>query len=144
MFMEIGEAFFFQRDGLRHSMFQCLPNPPAPVTVQDMLEFATVRGAANAGLLHKVGTLTPGKEADIVLIRAEDLNTMPLANAYDTVVQQAHAGNVDTVFIGGQIRKWHGRLVDVDLRKLRDLVSESRQYLFEQRGFVLDVFAETP
>jgi hypothetical protein len=69
---------------------------------------------------------------------------MPLANAYDTVVQQAHAGNVDTVFIGGQIRKWRGRLVDVDLTKLRGLVSDSRQYLFEQRGFVLDIFAEKP
>ena len=144
MFMEMRVAFFFQRGVRRNGIFKGLPNPPAPLIPKDMLEFATVRGTENAGLLHKAGTLTPGKEADIVLIRAEDLNTMPLANAYDTVVQQAHAGNVDTVFIGGQIRKWHGRLVDVDLRKLRDLVSESRQYLFEQRGFVLDVFAETP
>jgi cytosine/adenosine deaminase-related metal-dependent hydrolase len=144
MFMEMRVAFFFQRGVRRNGIFKGLPNPPAPVTPKDMLEFATVRGVENAGLLHKAGTLTPGKEADIVLIRAEDLNTMPLANAYDTVVQQAHAGNVDTVFIGGQIRKWRGSLVDVDLRKLRDLVSESRQYLFEQRGFVLDVFAEKP
>src|SRR5499433_505203 len=126
MFMEMRVAFFFQRGVRRNRIFQGLPNPPAPVTVQDMLEFATVRGAANAGLLHKVGTLTPGKEADIVLIRAEDLNTMPLANAFDTVVQQAHTGNVDTVFIGGQVRKWRGQLVDVNLKKLRDMVYESR------------------
>jgi len=144
MFMEMRVAFFFQRGVRRNGIFKGLPNPPAPVTPKDMLEFATVRGVENAGLLHKTGTLTPGKEADIVLIRADDLNTMPLANAYDTVVQQAHAGNVDTVFIGGQIRKWRGRLVDVDLTKLRGLVSDSRQYLFEQRGFVLDIFAEKP
>jgi cytosine/adenosine deaminase-related metal-dependent hydrolase len=109
-----------------------------------MLEFATVRGVANAGLLHKVGTLTPGKEADIVLIRAEDLNTMPLANAYDTVVQQANTGNIEAVFIGGQLRKWRGALLDVNLKKLRDLVYESRQYLFDQRGFTLDIFAQVP
>lgn len=144
MFTEMRVAFFFQRGVRRNAIFNGAPNPPAPITPKDVLEFATVRGVENAGLLHKAGTLTPGKEADIVLIRAEDLNTMPLANAYDTVVQQAHAGNIDTVFIGGQIRKWRGKLVDVDLRKLRDLVADSRQYLFEQRGFVLDVFAEKP
>jgi cytosine/adenosine deaminase-related metal-dependent hydrolase len=144
MFMEMRVAFFFQRGVRRNRIFQNLPNPPAPVTVQDMLEFATVRGVANAGLLHKVGTLTPGKEADIVLIRAEDLNTMPLANAYDTVVQQAHPGNIEAVFIGGQLRKWRGQLLDVNLKKLRDLIYESRQYLFEQRGFKLDIFAQAP
>jgi 5-methylthioadenosine/S-adenosylhomocysteine deaminase len=144
MFTEMRVAFFFQRGVRRNGIFKGLPNPPAPINVQDILEFATVRGVENAGLLQKVGTLTPGKEADIVLIRAEDLNTMPLAHAFDTVVQQAHAGNVDTVFIGGQVRKWRGKMVDVNLKKLRDLVYESRQYLFEQRGFTLDIFAESP
>ena len=144
MFTEMRVAFFFQRGVRRNGIFKGLPNPPAPIRVQDILEFATVRGVENAGLLHKVGTLTPGKEADIVLIRAEDINTMPLGHAFDTVVQQAHAGNVDTVFIGGQVRKWRGKLVDVNLKKLRKLVYESRQYLFEQRGFTHDIFAATP
>jgi 5-methylthioadenosine/S-adenosylhomocysteine deaminase len=58
---------------------------PPPLTVRDMLEFATVRGAQNAALAHKIGTLTPGKEADIVLIRAGDINTLPLTNAVATV-----------------------------------------------------------
>jgi 5-methylthioadenosine/S-adenosylhomocysteine deaminase len=144
MFTEMRVAFFFQRGVRQNGIFKGLPNPPAPITVQDILEFATVRGVENAGLLHKVGTLTPGKEADIVLIRAEDLNTMPLGHAFDTVVQQAHAGNVDTVFIAGQVRKWRGKLVDVNLKKLRNLVFESRQYLFDQRGFTLDIFAPAP
>ena len=144
MFTEMRVAFFFQRGVRRNGIFKGLPNPPAPVRVQDILEFATVRGVENAGLLKKAGTLTPGKEADIVLIRAEDLNTMPLGHAFDTVVQQAHAGNVDTVFIGGQVRKWRGKLVDVSLKKLRKLVFESRQYLFDQRGFTHDIFAASP
>jgi cytosine/adenosine deaminase-related metal-dependent hydrolase len=141
MFTEMRVAFFFQRGVRRNGISKGLPNPPAPVTVQDMLEFATVRGAANAALLHKVGTLTPGKEADIVLIRAEDINTTPLGNAFDTVVQQAHAGNVDTVFIAGKARKWRGKLVDVNLRKHRQMVLQSREYLFIQRGFQLNIFA---
>jgi 5-methylthioadenosine/S-adenosylhomocysteine deaminase len=56
------------------------------------------------------------------------------------VVQQAHAGNVDTVFIAGKARKWRGKLVDVNLKKHRDMVLESRQYLFDQRGFNLNIF----
>ena len=141
MFTEMRVAFFIQRGARRNGIFKGLPNPPAPLTTRDMLEFATVRGAACAGLLHKIGTLTPGKEADIVLIRAEDINTMPLGNAVGTVVQQAHSGNVDTVFIGGKLRKWRGSLVGVNLKKHRQLVLESRQYLFSQAGFNLNVLA---
>jgi Amidohydrolase family len=80
------------------------PNPPARLTVRDLLEFATVRGAQNAALLHKIGTPTPGKQADVVVIRAEDVNTMPLTNAISTVVSHAHAGNIEAVFIAGDIR----------------------------------------
>jgi 5-methylthioadenosine/S-adenosylhomocysteine deaminase len=140
MFTEMRVAFFFQRGVRQNGIFKGLPNPSAPVKVQDILEFATVRGAWCAGLLNKIGTLTPGKEADIVLIRAEDINTMPLGNAFDTVVQQANAKNVDTVLIAGQVKKWQGKLVGVDLRRHRQRVFDSRQYLFTQKGFTLDVF----
>jgi cytosine/adenosine deaminase-related metal-dependent hydrolase len=112
---------------------------PPPLTVRDMLEFATVRGAQNAALAHKIGTLTPGKEADIVLIRAGDINTLPLTNAVATVVSYAHAGNVDTVFIAGMPRKWAGRLVDVDLAAVRERVQRSRDQLFARRGMKVEV-----
>jgi 5-methylthioadenosine/S-adenosylhomocysteine deaminase len=141
MFTEMRVAFFFQRGVRQNAIFKGLPNPPAPVRVQDMLEFATVRGAWCAGLLNKIGTLTPGKEADIVLIRAEDINTMPLGNAFDTVVQQANTKNVDSVFIAGTVKKWRGKLIGVDLPGHRKRVFESRQYLFTQKGFTLDIFA---
>jgi len=79
-------------------------NVPVPLKVRDLLEFATVRGAENAALQKKIGTLTPGKEADIVIIRAEDINTMPLTNAVGIIVSYANAGNVDSVFIAGNVR----------------------------------------
>ncbi len=106
-----------------------------------MLEFATLRGAQNAALERKIGTLTPGKEADIVAIRADDINTMPLTNAVSTVVSYAHAGNVDTVLIAGEIRKWRGQLVGHDLAKIRERVRQSRDDLFARRGQKLDVLA---
>ena len=87
---------------------------PAPMTVRDVLTMATIGGARANGLLNKIGTLTPGKEADIVLIRANDIATGPLNNAIGTVVIGAGADNVDTVIIAGQIRKTRGKLVGVN------------------------------
>jgi cytosine/adenosine deaminase-related metal-dependent hydrolase len=56
-------------------------NLPALLACRDVLEFATVEGVRCTGLEHKVGTLTPGKDADIVLLKADRLNVWPLNNA---------------------------------------------------------------
>ena len=141
LFTEMRVAFHLQRWTAHGARARQEPNPPAPLTVRDMLEFATLRGAQNAALERKIGTLTPGKEADIVAIRADDINTMPLTNAVSTVVSYAHAGNVDTVLIAGEIRKWRGRLVGHDLAKIRERVRQSRDDLFARRGQKLDVLA---
>jgi hypothetical protein len=77
----------------------------------------------------------------IVAIRADDINTMPLTNAVSTVVSHAHAGNIDAVFIAGEVRKWAGRLVGHDLAKVRERVRQSRDHLFAQRGYKLDILA---
>jgi len=78
-------------------------DPPDQLAPSEVLRFATLGGAANAGLAHKVGSLTPGKEADITLIRTTDVNTAPGSHAVATVTAFAYAGNVDTVLVAGQI-----------------------------------------
>lgn len=105
------------------------PNAPAMMSVRDVLKIATVGGAAAAGLSSKIGTLTPGKQADIVLIRANDISTGPLNNAYGTVVTGATSGNVDAVFIGGEIRKWRGKLVRANEESVLREARKSRDYL---------------
>ncbi|PBC36802.1 amidohydrolase [Rhodococcus sp. ACS1] len=117
-------------------------DPATPLTPEQIFSFATIGGALNANLTDKVGTLTPGKDADIVLLRTTDLNTGPGTNVFATLVGFATARNVDTVFVGGQVRKWAGRLVGHDLTALHDLVDESLAYLFDARGLVPDAFAE--
>ncbi len=139
MFTEMRVAFHLQRWAVHGARARQEPNPPALLSVRDLLEFATIRGAQNAALANKIGTLTPGKEADIVAIRADDINTMPLTNAVSTVVSYAHAGNVDAVFIAGEIRKWRGSLVGQDLARVRERVRQSRDDLFARRGHKLDV-----
>src|SRR2546428_13108230 len=63
------------------------------VTVKDVLEFATIDGARTVGLAHKTGSLTPGKQADIILLRADRLNMFPLNDPVGAVV--AGGGNRD-------------------------------------------------
>jgi cytosine/adenosine deaminase-related metal-dependent hydrolase len=141
MFGEMRTAFFIQRALATNRRANGDPNAPAPVTVRQVLECATVNGARCAAVLAKCGTLTPGKQADIVMIRADDINLYPLNNAIGTVVQAADARNVDTVIIGGAIRKRGGRLVGVDMQRFRQLVDESRNYLLAQAKYELDILS---
>ena len=83
-----------------------------------MLEFATVEGARANGLDKKVGSLTPGKEADIILLRTDLLNVMPMNNAVGAVVTSMGPQNVDTVLIAGKVMKRDGKLVGVDMKRL--------------------------
>jgi len=112
---------------------------PAPLTNRDVLEFATVQGAQFNGTLDRTGTLTPGKRADLIMITADDWNTLPLNNAFGTVVTAADTRNVEAVFVDGAVRKWAGRLVDHDLAEVRELVERSRDDVMAASGFELDV-----
>lgn len=117
-------------------------DPPDQLAPSEVLRFATLGGAANAGLAHKVGSLTPGKEADITLIRTTDVNTAPGSNAVATVTAFAHAGNVDTVLVAGQIRKWRGQLTGHDMNTVTAQVLASRDYLFAASHQRADVLAD--
>ena len=105
MFTEMRVAFNVQRAMATYRKVNGDAKAPALVSVRDVLECATAGGAACAGLLDKCGTLTPGKEADIVMIRTDDINLYPSNHAIGTVVSAADMRNIDTVIIGGRIRK---------------------------------------
>jgi cytosine/adenosine deaminase-related metal-dependent hydrolase len=81
------------------------------------------------GLQDRTGSLTPGKRADLVVIRCDHTNTYPVIDPVSTVVHQADTRNVDTVMIDGRIVKRDGRLVDADLRRARDLAATSLDFL---------------
>jgi len=119
--------------GLRHQAlvqqgFAPREARPAPGV---MLELATLEGARAAGLDTKVGSLTPGKQADIALIRADHLSLRPVRNPVDAVTLQANAGDVDTVLVAGRPVKRAGQLVDVDLPALLGRLDDSLAHLEE-------------
>jgi len=111
---------------------------PLPLMTRDVLEFATLRGAEASGLGHKTGSLTQGKQADIVLINTNSLNMFPINHAPGAVVEAAHVGNVDSVFVAGKAVKRGGKLLGVDIAALRDKVDRARDELFDRAGVPTD------
>ncbi|MEV0733801.1 amidohydrolase family protein [Polymorphospora sp. NPDC050346] len=99
---------------------------PDRITSRDVLDFATAQGARTNGLGDVTGSLTPGKQADLLVVAADDINTMPLNDAVGTLVLGADARNIETVVVAGQVRKRNGQLVGVDMDELRRQVTESR------------------
>ncbi|HEV8394593.1 MAG TPA: amidohydrolase family protein [Vicinamibacterales bacterium] len=144
MFSEMRVAFNVQRAMATYRKVNGDAKAPTPVSVRTVLECATAGGAACAGLLDRCGTLTPGKEADVVMIRTDDINLYPSNHAIGTVVLAADTRNVDTVIIGGRIRKLRGRMPGVNMEKFREMADESRNYLFGKAGYKLDVLSNTP
>jgi cytosine/adenosine deaminase-related metal-dependent hydrolase len=120
------------------------PTPPAGtpplLQTQDVLRYATINGARDLRLDHKIGTLTPGKEADIILLDAQAINVAPLNNVPGAVVSLMERSNVETVIVAGKVRKWKGRLLDVNLGRLRRELEASRDYLFEAAAVPQDLF----
>ena len=85
------------------------------VTTRQALQWVTVEGARMLGQLDRIGTLKAGKQADLVMVRADDINMQPVHNAVSSVVLQASLANIDSVMVAGQWKKRNGKLVGVDL-----------------------------
>ena len=126
MFTQMRTVLSLQRGQIWERSLKGEKELPAFLKARDVLEFATVEGAKANGLDSKIGTLTPGKEADIILLRTDRISVMPRNNAVGAVVTSMSPANVDTVLIGGQVKKRDGQLVGVDVARIGKLLDESR------------------
>ncbi|WP_028925991.1 amidohydrolase family protein [Pseudonocardia acaciae] len=100
--------------------------PPLPAI--EALRLATVDGARTAGLADQVGTLEPGKAADLIMLRADAVGLAPVRAAADAVVLAAHPGMVDTVLVAGRTVKRDGRLL-ADLDRARELAAATADHV---------------
>ena len=105
-----------------------------PVNTQDAIEFATINGAKALRLDSRIGSLTPGKDADIVMIRADNLEMAPLNNPVGAVVLAGHPGLVDTVWVAGRVVKRGGKLTGIDERQVLGDLTRSRDYVLSKAG----------
>ena len=136
-----GEMFTQMRTALAYDRIVEFTDTPdvafAPtLTHKDVLEFATIDGARACALDHKIGTIKPGKQADVILVRTDQVNVAPVIDPVATVVICADTSNVDTVFVAGRIVKHNGQLVRLDLPRLLDRVAEARDYLLSKAGVI--------
>jgi 5-methylthioadenosine/S-adenosylhomocysteine deaminase len=126
MFTVRRTTFTLQRALINQRSLAGEENLPSLLGCRDVIEMATIGVARAAHLDHKIGTLSPGKEADMIMLAGDRINVFPLNNVPGTVVTLMGTSNVDSVFVAGKVVKWQGRLVGVDLGRLRRMVEKSR------------------
>jgi len=130
-------------ENLRLTWNMCIPwkatdtEEMMPLGFVEAIEMATINGARALGLGDVTGSLTPGKRADLILIRTTDVNIAPLANIETTVVQSATPANVDTVMVDGRIVKRHGRLIAYDVAAIVARAKESAHRVRSATGGTL-------
>jgi len=132
-----GDMFNQMRSVLALQRAQATVQGKAPITTREVLACATIDGARANGLDDKVGSLAPGKKADVILLRTDRINVTPLNDPATAVVAGMDTGNVDTVIIAGRVMKQGGRLLHVDWPAVRRMAVESRDFVVEKSGFKL-------
>ncbi len=129
MFTQMRSVFGTDRGRVHEEKYE--PNEQVPkdvLTARQILEAATIDGAYVAGVEDRAGSLTPGKQADVVVVEARSLNMAPVIDPVAAVVLCADVSNVDTVLVAGEVKKRGGRLF-ADVDKARSEVEASRDYL---------------
>ncbi len=115
-------------DNVSHRLQHGTIPPTSTVTTREALSWVTVEGARMLGQFDRIGSLRAGKQADLVLIAASDLNMQPVHDAVNSVVLQTSLANIDSVMVAGQWKKQGGKLLGVDLPpKLAALQASGRK-----------------
>lgn len=102
---------------------------------EEVVRWATMGGAAALGLDDRIGSVTPGKKADLVLLKNDNSPAMyPILHPYGTVVFQAGRGDVHTVLVNGQVVKHEHALVGADLHRAKDAVANTVDFARSTMG----------
>src|SRR6266516_4472163 len=138
-----GDLFAAMRITLQHErnrrtmeiLAQAGSRPEAiPVTCRQALEWATINGAKMLGLDDRIGSLAPGKQADVILLRAGDLNLFPVHDPVASAVMQGGVANVDTVLIAGRIVKRAGKLLYSNVEQKKSALRRSGERILSDFG----------
>ena len=129
MFTQIRAAFGAERARVNALTWESgEPTPDTMLTARDMLKMATLDGAFVAGVEDRTGSLTPGKQADVVVVDARAIGIAPVHDPVAAVTLSADVSNVEHVLVGGTFRKRDFRLL-ADLDTAISRVQDSRDHL---------------
>ena len=107
------------------------------ISARDTLEMATIEGAKALGMADEIGSITPGKRADIVMIDANDFMTAPSHSPVQTVVFQSDPSHIDTVLVDGEVVKRDGELTNPKVHEEFDRFVASGERLLDEAGIDL-------
>jgi len=108
---------------------------PRLMSTRDVIRHATVDGARAAGLGRVTGSIEPGKQADIVVLRTDRPNIFPINDPIGAVVWGMDTSNVDRVFVSGRA-VMRGGVLDADVTRARNLATVARRRMTESSGAV--------
>lgn len=86
---------------------------------KEIVKLATIGGAETLRMETALGSLKPGKKADMVLVETDSVNMFPCYDPYSALVYSANASNVELVMVGGKVLVRGKRLVHADLKQIR-------------------------
>jgi len=138
-----GDMFSAVRYGLQfeRAMYtDARPRPtktmPAHLKTRVALEWATIGNARAMGMDDRIGSLTPGKQADVILVHGTDINTCPVHDPVQTLVFMTTPHNIDTVLVAGEYRKRDRKLVypEAALRQKLEELTASGQRILDAAG----------
>lgn len=138
MFTQMRATMATQRMMLAARRFHGEEDLPPMMTSRDVVAMATVNGARHLGLGDTVGRISPGFQADLLLLRANTLSNLPFNNVFGTVVQGIDSAAIDSVFVAGRPRKWAGQVIGIDLAALTAEIEESRDRIAAAVGWQLN------
>ena len=107
---------------------------PNAIMVEQALEMATLGGATALRMQDQVGSLEPGKQADIVVFDTANFDLRPLHNPVANIVYGSTGHSVDTVLIGGQVVLRHKQLTSLDEAALRSEVEAINRRVLGEIG----------
>jgi cytosine/adenosine deaminase-related metal-dependent hydrolase len=108
--------------------------PTSTINTREALAWVTIEGARMLQQQDRIGSLAPGKQADLVLVRADTLNMQPVHDPVSAVVMQASLANIESVMVAGQWRKRGGRVLDADIGSLLESLQQSGRKITQAMG----------
>ncbi len=110
---------------------------PEAMPAETVVRMATVEGARALGLGDEIGSLEPGKKADIVVVRADRVHQVPSASVYSQIVYASRASDVEAVLVNGQVLVREGRLTVADEKAIASEATQQAQRVAKRAGLRL-------
>lgn len=135
MFTQMQSVFSLQRMQIHDSSLGDEEKRDQLLTTREVLRFATLNGAIHNGLDERIGTLAPGKRADLVMLAGDTDGVRPINDVYGAIVNSMDRTNVEMVMVDGEIKKWEGELILDNRDEIMEALQESRAHIFQEAGW---------